>query len=321
MSDSTPSPPPPTFDGRAHLSPISLRGTRKSFGGGRDRVTALHSLDLDVEPGGVLALLGPNGAGKTTSIRLMLGLAKPDAGTVRVFGGDPTEPAQRIRCGAMLQISGLPDTLRVQEHIRLFSSYYPRPLPADEVLEICNLRGLENRYYGKLSGGERQRLAFALAICGDPDLLFLDEPTVGLDVTSRRAFWQQIRLLVERGKTILLTTHYLEEADALADRIVLLNHGSVIADGSPAEIKQQTSARRIRCRTGLPPFEIECHAGVIAVEREGDFVEILARSAEDVVRDLLSRDPELSDLEVSGVGLEQAFLSLTRDPTSNSNAA
>src|ERR1700741_676815 len=171
----------------------------------------------------------PNGAGKTTAVKLLLGLLQPDSGKVRVFGGDPTNPENRMRTGAMLQVGRVPETLRVREHIDLFSCYYQNPMPAAAVLAAAGLEKLSDRKFGDLSGGQRQRVLFALAICGNPDLLFLDEPTVGLDVEARRTLWVEIRKLVARGKTVLLTTHYLQEADALADRIVVIHQGSIIA--------------------------------------------------------------------------------------------
>ncbi|HEX6159296.1 MAG TPA: ABC transporter ATP-binding protein, partial [Thermoanaerobaculia bacterium] len=158
-------------------------------------------------------------------------------GSARVFGGDPRDPRNRERLGAMLQVAAVPGTLRVREHVDLFSSYYPRPLPFAEVVEAAGLQGIENRLFGKLSGGQKQRTLFAMAICGNPDLLVLDEPTVGLDVEARRALWKQIRAFVARGKTILLTTHYLAEAEALANRVVVLHRGQVVATGTPAEIR------------------------------------------------------------------------------------
>ena len=214
-----------------------LSSVSKSYGA----QLALDRVNLHVASGELLALLGPNGAGKTTAVKLMLGLLKPDQGTVRVFGGDPRETRHRQRTGAMLQVGRIPETMRVREHIDLFSSYYPHPLPMAEVIGTAGLQGIENRLFGELSGGQKQRVLFALAICGDPDLLFLDEPTVGLDVHARRAMWAQIRTLLERGKSILLTTHYLEEADALAHRVIVIHHGRVIANGTPAEIKRDTS--------------------------------------------------------------------------------
>ena len=216
----------------------SLEGVSKNYG----EVRALRNVNFSVRAGQVVALLGPNGAGKTTAVKLLLGLLQPNSGKTRVFGGDPTNPQNRMRTGAMLQVGRVPETLRVREHIDLFSSYYPNPMPLEEVLAAAGLEKLRDRKFGDLSGGQRQRTLFALAICGDPDLLFLDEPTVGLDVEARRALWEEIRRLVERGKTVLLTTHYLEEADALADRVAVINQGEIIAEGTPAEIKAQTAA-------------------------------------------------------------------------------
>ena len=272
---------------------------------------ALYGLDLEVRPGEVLALLGPNGAGKTTTVHLLLGLAKPLQGTVRVFGSAPDHPSSRTRVGAMLQISAVPHTLRVAELIDLFSSYYPNPLSLPETLAIAGLEGLEKRPFGELSGGQRQRVLFALAICGDPELLYLDEPTTGLDVEARRGLWRQIRSFVQRGRSVVLTTHYLEEADALADRIVLLNEGRSIAEGSPAKIKARVRGRRIRCRTRLHTSEIDGIPGVKRTEARDGVIEILTSRAEPVVRELLMRDGDLSDLEVIGAALDDAFLALT----------
>ncbi len=273
---------------------------------------ALDRVDLSIHGPGLTAVLGPNGAGKTTAIKLMLGLARPTTGQTRLFGTDPTETVARRRTGCMLQTSGLPQTLQVREHISLFSSYYPRPLPLERVIEMAGLEGLEHRRFGDLSGGQQQRVAFALALCGDPDVLFLDEPTVGLDVEARRGVWQRIRELRELGKTLLLTTHYIEEADMLADRVVVLNRGSVIADGAPEAIKARVALRRIRCRTALRLFELRALGGVRQVEQDGETAQLLVTEAEPVVRALLERDPDLSHLEVGGIGLEEAFLQLTR---------
>ncbi|HEX2164531.1 MAG TPA: ABC transporter ATP-binding protein, partial [Thermoanaerobaculia bacterium] len=215
----------------------ALVGASKRYGA----VLALDRVDLAVERGEVVAVLGPNGAGKTTAVSLLLGLKRPDGGAARLFGLEPSSPAARRRVGAMLQVAKVPETLRVAEHVRLFSSYYSRPLPEGEVMALAGLEGLEKRAYGQLSGGQKQRLCFALAVCGDPDLLFLDEPTAGLDVASRRGLWERIRALVARGRTVLLTTHHLDEADALADRVVVLQAGRVLAQGTPAAIKRQAA--------------------------------------------------------------------------------
>jgi ABC-2 type transport system ATP-binding protein len=287
----------------------SLEAVSKNY----EEVRALRNVNFSVRAGQVVALLGPNGAGKTTAVKLLLGLIQPNSGKARVFGGNPTNPQNRVRTGAMLQVGKVPETLRVREHIDLFSSYYPKPMPLAEVLAAAGLEKLRDRKFGDLSGGQRQRTLFALAICGNPDLLFLDEPTVGLDVEARRALWEEIRRLVDRGKTVLLTTHYLEEADALADRIAVINQGETIAEGTPGEIKSQTSGKRIRCITALSLASVLQIPGVAEAKQDREAVEIHAREAEPVVRALLARDQSLSGLEVTSAGLEEAFLALTQD--------
>jgi ABC-2 type transport system ATP-binding protein len=287
----------------------SLEAVSKNY----EKVRALRNVNFSVRAGEVVALLGPNGAGKTTAVKLLLGLIQPNSGKARVFSGDPTNPQNRLRTGAMLQVGRVPETLRVGEHIDLFSSYYTNPLPLHDVLATAGLEKLRDRKFGDLSGGQRQRTLFALAICGNPDLLFLDEPTVGLDVEARRTLWEEIRRLVDCGKTVLLTTHYLEEADALADRIAVINQGEIIAGGTPAEIKAQTSGKRIRCITSLGLANILQIPGVTDVRQDREAVEIQAREAEPVVRTLLARDASLSALEITSAGLEEAFLALTQD--------
>jgi ABC-2 type transport system ATP-binding protein len=292
-----------------------LRGVTKKYGD----VTALNKVDFSVRRGEIVALLGPNGAGKTTAVRLLLGLTAPTEGAVSVFGGDPRNPENRIQTGAMLQVGRVPETLKVREHIDMFSSYYPNPLPLEEVLEAAGLKGLESKPFGELSGGQRQRALFALAICGNPDLLFLDEPTVGLDVEARRLLWDEIRKLVARGKTVLLTTHYLQEADALANRIVVINRGEIVAQGSPADIKAQTAGKKIRCVSRIPLEEVRAMAGVLDARQDREAIEINVSHAEPVLRELLARDLTLSDLEVASAGLEEAFLALTQN-SGNSTA-
>ncbi len=215
-----------------------LRGVTKNYGD----VAALRGIDLTIERGELVALLGPNGAGKTTAVRILLGLASADSGSASIFGHHPASHAAKVRRGAQLQVAKVPETIKVREHIELFSSYYPHPLPFAEVVEAAGLAGIENRLFGDLSGGQKQRALFALAICGNPDLLFLDEPTVGLDVEARRALWTRIRAFVARGGSVLLTTHYIEEADALANRVMVIQKGRIIAEGTPTEIKARTAS-------------------------------------------------------------------------------
>jgi len=222
-------------------------------------------------------------------------------------------PENRMRTGAMLQVGRVPETLRVREHIDLFSSYYVNPMQRGEVLAVAGLEKLRDRKFGELSGGQKQRVLFALAICGNPDLLFLDEPTVGLDVEARRLLWDEIRQLVQRGKTVLLTTHYLQEADALADRVAVINKGEIVTEGTPAEIKAQTAGKKIRCITSLSFDVLRRIPGVMEVTQDREAVELHTVQAELAVRELLSRDSQLSGLEVSSAGLEEAFLALTRD--------
>jgi len=293
----------------------NLESVNKNYGD----VRALRHVNFGVRAGEVVALLGPNGAGKTTAVKLLLGLLLPNSGRVRVFGGDPTNPENRMRTGAMLQVGRVPETLRVREHIDLFSTYYQKPMPTAEILAAAGLEKLRDRKFGELSGGQKQRVLFALAICGDPDLLFLDEPTVGLDVEARRMLWDEIRQLVSRGKTVLLTTHYLQEADALADRVAVINQGEIIAEGTPSEIKAQTAGKRIRCITSLNISVLRRIPGVTEVKEDREAVELHAAEAEPVLRELLARDSTLSGLEVTSAGLEEAFLALTQDSSNNGN--
>jgi ABC-2 type transport system ATP-binding protein len=295
----------------------SLNQVSKNFGG----VKALDNVNLDVRAGELVALLGPNGAGKTTAVKMLLGLAAPTSGTVSVFGGNPVHPEVRMKTGAMLQVARVPETLRVREHIDLFSTYYPEPLGMQETLALAGLEEIKDREFGELSGGQKQRVLFALAVCGDPDLLFLDEPTVGLDVEARRLLWQQIRKLVGRGKTVLLTTHYLEEADSLADRVVVINRGEIIAEGTPEEIKAKTSGRCIRCCSRLPIEVVRAMPGVVHAEKDRNQLEIRVVEAEPVLRELLLRDPAISGIDVSSAGLEEAFLALTSENNGKSQKA
>jgi ABC-2 type transport system ATP-binding protein len=294
----------------AQRQPIAtLTNITKRYG----NTLALDNLSLSLHPGEVVALLGPNGAGKSTAVKLLLGLIAPTSGTARVFGSDPRSATTRTRVGAMLQVARVTETLRVREHLDLFRSYYPNPLPVADILRIAQLQGIEDRPFSQLSGGQKQRLLFALAICGNPDLIFLDEPTVGLDIESRRALWGQIRFLSAQGKTVLLTTHYLEEADTLAHRVIVINKGRVISEGTPAEIKRNAGGRTIRCQTRLSQEFLETLPGVTSITFNERGVVVTASDAETVVREMLLRDETLSGLEIASPALEDAFLALTKD--------
>ena len=286
---------------------VSLEGVEKRFGD----VRALDGVDLSIEPGQLVALLGPNGAGKTTAVSLILGLRKPTAGTARLFGLSPYDRAARSRRGVMLQDSGVPQVLRVGELVDTFRAYYPKPLPAARALELAGLTELTRTLVGKLSGGQRQRLYYALAICGDPEVLFLDEPTVGMDVEGRRAFLESIRAFHQAGKTVVLTTHYLEEADELAERIVVIDRGKIIADAPPAQIKARVPGRRVSFR--LPGFEAGMLGGAeyTALEIDGDRVRFLTNTAEAALAALFAAGLPITELEVTGADLEEAFLALT----------
>ncbi len=286
-----------------------LRGVRKSYG----THVALDGIDLDVRAGELLALLGPNGAGKSTAIALLLGLLDADQGTATLFGQVPGNLAARRGVGVMLQSAGIPETLKVAELLDLTRSYYANPRSIADCVAMAGLDGLMQRRYEKLSGGQQRRVQFALAICGRPRILFLDEPTTGLDIEARQALWGAIRELVASGCAVLLTTHYLEEADALADRVVVITNGRVVAQGSVQQVRAHVSQRRIRCVTSLLPAVVAAWPGVRSVDVVGDRSEIIVDSAEAIVRRLLADDQNLSELEVARAGLAEAFVELTRE--------
>ena len=275
-------------------------------------VVALRSLDLEIQPGAVTAVLGPNGAGKSTFVALTLGLARPARGHLEVLGHAPGSLAARRATGAMLQSAALADPLTVREHLELHAGYYARPRPVDESLRLAGLERLAGRRYAALSGGEQRRVQFAIAIGGRPRLLVLDEPTVALDTQMRLALWTVVRQLADEGTAVLLTTHQLEEAEALADRIVLLAAGRVLADGTPAHIRAEVGARRIQCQTRLPMETLRALPGVVEARPVGRLVVLRTSAAELTLRALLAADPTLADVEVTGASLEDAILGLVQ---------
>jgi ABC-2 type transport system ATP-binding protein len=287
-----------------------LEGVAKRYG----KVCALDGVDLQLHSGQLLALLGPNGAGKSTAVGLLLGMDDADAGSAQLFGLPPRSLAARGEVGVMLQSAGIPETLKVSELLDLTRSYYAQPISVADCVALAGLDGLLGRRYGKLSGGQQRRVQFALAICGRPRALFLDEPTTGLDIEARQGLWKAIRELVAGGCAVLLTTHYLEEAEALADRVAVLHGGRIVAEGSVAEVRARVSQRRIRCTTELQVDDVRAWPQVRSAQREGATLELMVERAEPVVLQLLARDPALSDLEVKRAGLAEAFIELTRQP-------
>ncbi|MFE9958476.1 ABC transporter ATP-binding protein [Micromonospora sp. NPDC005299] len=286
---------------------VELAGLTKTFG----PVTAVDGLSLRIEPGEVVAFLGPNGAGKTTTVDMLLGLARPDAGTVRLFGGTPGDAVRLGRVAAVMQTGGLLKDLTVAETVRMTGHFYGQCRPASEVLERAGIADIADRPVGKCSGGQQQRLRFALALLPDPDLMVLDEPTTGMDVEGRRDFWQAIRSDARSGRTVLFATHYLDEADAYADRIVLVRQGRVVADGTTAEIKNLAAGRVVRATLpGADQTALAALPGVRSVEVRGDAVLVHTEDSDVVARHLLTRT-DARDLEITSRNLEDAFLALT----------
>ena len=286
-----------------------LSGVTKRYG----KTLALDGLDLDVRPGELFAVLGPNGAGKTTAISLMLGLQQPDGGQARLFGQPPMRVESRRKVGVMMQEAALAPELRVGEQIELAASYYSDPLAPAAAMQMTHTEALAGRPYGKLSGGQKRQVQFALAICGRPKLLFLDEPTAGLDVQAREMMWTTVRRVVGEGASVVLTTHYLEEAEALADRVAVLAKGRVIASGSVNEMRALVVRKYITCTSTLSPDEVRAWPGVESTSRDHRGLQVTAANAEGVVRRLLAADEELQDLEVRRAGLAEAFAELTEE--------
>ena len=299
---------------RSTTTGVHVSGLTKSFKSPQGPVRAVRGIDLTIDVGETVALLGPNGAGKSTTIDMILGLTRPDAGTIALFGREPAEAIAAGTVGGMLQVGGVIADLNVRELLEMMASLYPNPLSVAEVVELCRIQDIVGRKTTKLSGGQTQRLRFAVALIANPDLLILDEPTVAMDVESRRQFWTTMRQFATRGKTVIFATHYLEEADEYADRIILMARGTVVADGPATEIKAHVGLRTIRAT--LPGADIAALAqlpGVTHVDTRGEAVILNCSDSDTALRALLPAYPAARDIEVVGAGLEEAFLQLTGD--------
>ncbi|WP_432493596.1 ABC transporter ATP-binding protein [Kineococcus auxinigenes] len=299
---------PPAADAGRHPA-VEVDRVTRTFGD----VVALDDVSLTVQPGEAVGVLGPNGAGKSTLLSLLAGLRRPTSGTVRLAGGDPRQSATRSRLGVTPQATGLPQTLKVGEVVDFVAGHHRDPLPREEVLERFELSDLRGRQCGGLSGGQQRRLAVALAFVGRPDVVLLDEPTTGLDVPARHALWSAVRGFVAEGGTLLLTSHYLEEVEALAQRVVVVDHGRVLAEGTVAEVRGRTALRRVRfdAPVGAVPPQLTAGAQVVADGSGGQCWELLVPDADAFVRALVTAGVAFQDLEVAAASLEEAFLALT----------
>ena len=301
------------------ITGIRLNALVKSFKSPSGPVRAVRGVDISIAPGETVALLGPNGAGKSTTIDMLLGLLAPDAGNVTLFGMSPAEAIKAGAVGAMLQVGGVIQYLSVRELITMVASLYPNPLDVDEVIELTGIADLAQRKTTKLSGGQTQRLRFAIGLVSNPDLLVLDEPTAAMDVEGRRDFWTTMRQFTARGKTVVFATHYLEEADAYADRIILMAHGRIVADGPATEIKGTVGLRTIRATLLAPDLAaLAALPGVTNVDTRGESVIMNCSDSDSALRAFLPAYPGARDIEVTGAGLEEAFLQLTSDPEDTS---
>ena len=292
------------------LTPLArLNQAQKRFG----QVTALDGLSLEVNRGEMLALLGPNGAGKSTAISLLLGLQSPDRGSAELFGAPPHAIDARRRIGVMMQEVALSPVMHPREMIRQVASYYPTPYQPDEVIKRLSLEKIADRQYGKLSGGQKRQVQFGMAVAGRAELLFLDEPTVGLDVNARAALWQVVRELVHEGASIVLTTHYIEEAEALADRVAVMAHGKLVAGGTVDEIRNYVSRKSVTFRSSLPVEQMRAWPEVLDLDSNSGRINIVTQEAESVLRKLLGADADVRDVEVRRAGLAEAFAEITSE--------
>jgi len=291
---------------------IVASGLRKTYRTSNGPIEAVRGIAVEIEPGETVALLGPNGAGKSTTLDMLLGLTAPDSGTVTLFGSKPEDAVDRGAVGAMLQSGALIRDLTVRELVAQMASLYPEPLDVGETLELVGITDIAGQRTQKLSGGQSQRVRFALALVANAELLVLDEPTVGMDVQSRHAFWETMRGAAAHGRTVLFATHYLEEADAYADRAVLMASGQIVADGPTTEIKSMVGTRTIRATLPeVPVEELERLPGVSRAERRGESVALSCTDSDAAIRALVDRYAQARDIEIRGAGLEEAFLELT----------
>jgi ABC-2 type transport system ATP-binding protein len=301
---------------------VELRGAAKTYKNAGTVVHAVRGIDVSIDRGETVALLGPNGAGKSTTIDMILGLISPDSGTVSLLGGPPKGAVAGGMVGAMLQSGALIRDVKVRELITMMAALHPRPLEVDEALELAGLAEIAGRRTHKLSGGQAQRVRFAIALVPDPAILILDEPTVGMDVEARRAFWLSVRDFAARGKTIIFATHYLEEADAYADRAVLMSRGRVVADGPTSEIRARVGTRTIRAT--LPDADLTALAslpGVTTADRRGEAIVLICTDSDAAIRTLVNAYPYARDMEIASAGLEDAFIELTGDRAETTAAA
>ncbi|HTT29724.1 MAG TPA: ABC transporter ATP-binding protein [Solirubrobacteraceae bacterium] len=301
---------------------VELRGAAKTYRTAGTVVHAVRGIDVSIDRGETVALLGPNGAGKSTTIDMVLGLTTPDAGTVSLLGEPPKKAVAAGRVGAMLQTGALIRDVKVRELLAMMAALHPHPLEVDEALELAGLADIADRRTHKLSGGQGQRVRFAIALVPDPGILILDEPTVGMDVEARRTFWMSVRAFAARGKTVIFATHYLEEADAYADRAVLMSRGRIVADGPTSEIRARVGTRTIRAT--LPEADVAELAslpGVTSADRRGEEIVLICSDSDAAARALFDAYPCARDVEIASAGLEDAFIELTADPDDSSAEA